>query len=76
VDDTARLGKIATSMMTKIYIVSMDKWPVYVGATKQRLQARVGMKPVEGSGYGGYPSNFPLQSRGLGSLQPAPTGRT
>lgn len=62
-DDTDRLGKIATSMMPKIYIVSIDGWPVYVGATKQRLRTRIGMKPLAGSGYYGY--TFKDEGQGL-----------
>ncbi|MBY3343450.1 hypothetical protein [Rhizobium laguerreae] len=53
-DGTNRLSQIATSTMPKIYIVSLGEWPVYVGATKQRLRTRIGMKPAEGSGYYGY----------------------
>lgn len=62
-DGTDRLSPIATSTMPKVYIVSLGAWPVYVGATKQRLRTRIGMKPVEGSGYYGH--TFQDDGRGL-----------
>ncbi|MBB3455228.1 hypothetical protein FHT86_003527 [Rhizobium sp. BK313] len=62
-DGTERLGKLATSTMPKVYVVSLGGWPVYVGATKQRLRTRIGMKPLEGSGYYGY--QFKDDGRGL-----------
>lgn len=53
---TARFSGIATSGKPKLYIVSVDEKPIYVGVTKQsiRNRLRLGWSANGESGYYGY----------------------
>jgi len=53
---TARFSGIATSKKPKLYIVSIDEKPIYVGVTKQSLRnrLRLGWNADGESGYYGY----------------------
>lgn len=53
---TAKFSGIATSKKPKLYIVSVDEKPIYVGVTKQSLRnrLRLGWNTVGESGYYGY----------------------
>jgi hypothetical protein len=53
---TAKFSGIATSKMPKLYIVSVDEKPIYVGVTKQSLRNRLrfGWNADGESGYYGY----------------------
>ena len=53
---TAKFSGIATSKKPKLYIVSVDEKPIYVGVTKQSLRnrLRLGWNANGDSGYYGY----------------------
>lgn len=53
---TAKFSGIATSKKPKLYIVSVDEKPIYVGVTKQSLRdrLRLGWNADGESGYYGY----------------------
>jgi hypothetical protein len=53
---SARFSGIATSKKPKLYIVSVDEKPIYVGVTKQplRKRLRIGWNADGESGYYGY----------------------
>ena len=52
-----RLSGIASSAKPKLYVVSVDEVPVYVGITTQRMSARLsfGWRAKGEKGYHGYP---------------------
>ena len=53
---TPRFSGIATSPKPKLYIASVDNWPIYVGVTKQpmRTRLRIGWNADGTGGYHGY----------------------
>ena len=53
---TAKFSGFATSSKPKLYIVSVDEIPIYVGVTKQSLRTRLrlGWNADGSSGYRGY----------------------
>jgi hypothetical protein len=53
---TNKFSGTATSKNPKLYVVSVDGWPVYVGITKQpmRNRLRFGWKATGRHGYHGY----------------------
>ena len=52
----SRFGGTARSAVYKLYVVSQDGWPIYVGVTKQPLarRFRLGWKAKGQNGYHGY----------------------
>ena len=54
--DTNRFSGLATNNLPKLYIVSVDGKPVYVGLTRQSVRSRLryGMKADGKRGYHGY----------------------
>jgi hypothetical protein len=54
---TAKFSGQATSNIPKLYVVSVDELPIYVGVTKQsmRNRLRLGWKAAGVGGYYGYP---------------------
>jgi len=53
---TAKFSGLATSKLPKLYVVSVDGRPVYVGITKQSIRSRLrfGFAAVGKGGYHGY----------------------
>jgi hypothetical protein len=53
---TAKFSGLATSKLPKLYIVTIDERPIYVGVTKQSMRTRLrfGWKAVGKGGYYGY----------------------
>lgn len=53
---TARFSGIATSSKPKLYIASVEEWPIYVGVTKQSMRSRlrIGWSADGTGGYHGY----------------------
>lgn len=53
---TAKFSGLATSKLPKLYIVTIDERPIYVGVTKQSMRNRLrfGWKAVGKGGYYGY----------------------
>lgn len=53
---TARFSGLATAKLPKLYIVSVDAKPIYVGVTRQsmRTRFRMGFNATGENGYHGY----------------------
>jgi hypothetical protein len=53
---TSKFSGDATSRKPKLYVVSVDQRPIYVGVTRQRMRARLrlGWRPKGKHGYYGY----------------------
>ena len=53
---TSKFSGLATSTLPKLYIVSVEAHPIYVGITRQRMRARlgIGFKATGENGYYGY----------------------
>ena len=53
---TSKFSGLATCKRPKLYIVSVDSRPVYVGITRQRMRTRfrLGFKATGENGYHGY----------------------
>jgi hypothetical protein len=53
---TAKFSGLATSRLPKLYIVSVDRQPIYVGITRQsmRTRFRMGFNATGENGYHGY----------------------
>jgi hypothetical protein len=54
--NTDRFSGFATSNLPKLYIASVDDWPIYVGITKQSMRSRLrlGWNADGENGYHGY----------------------
>jgi hypothetical protein len=53
---TTRFSGLATSKLPKLYIIAVDREPIYVGITRQSMRARfrLGFKATGENGYHGY----------------------
>lgn len=53
---TAKFSGIASERSHKLYVVSRENWPIYVGVTTQRMSTRLrlGFTAKGASGYHGY----------------------
>ncbi|MFN2308664.1 MAG: hypothetical protein ABR553_02855 [Gammaproteobacteria bacterium] len=64
---TPKFSGIATSRMPKLYIVSVDNKPIYVGVTEQpiRNRLRLGWSASGKNGYYGYAWRHHLSSANI-----------
>ncbi len=53
---TARFSGLAAQKVAKLYVISRDNWPIYVGVTVQKMgtRLRLGFTAKGESGYHGY----------------------